>query len=298
MCLSTRVAAACGLASLLTACAEGRFPGSSTEPPPPPDGDVVLVGAGDIARCDLQHDEATASLLDDIEGIVFTLGDNAYTDGTAGEFADCYHPSWGRHKARTRPVAGNHDYETSGASGYFGYFGAAAGDPAKGYYSYEAGDWHVVVLNSNIAASASSPQIAWLEADLATSTKRCTVAMWHHPRFSSGDHGDDPDMAPFWDVLYAGNADLILTGHDHDYERFAPQTPAAVADPVRGIRSFVVGTGGTSLRGVGSPHANSEFLDDDHHGVLRLELRDDGYRWEFVTTPDGDVLDAGTGSCH
>ncbi len=160
--------------------------------------DPVIVGAGDIASCSATADSATAKLLDGITGTVVALGDNAYPSGTAAQFRDCYAPTWGRHKARTRPAAGNHDYETAGAKGYFGYFGAAAGDPAKGYYSYDLGTWHIVVLNSNCAAiggcSATSPQGGWLRADLAANRGKDVLAYWHHPRFSSGVHGNAPSL--------------------------------------------------------------------------------------------------------
>jgi hypothetical protein len=213
-------------------------------PPPPPPGSVVFVGAGDIASCSSSGDEATASVLDNIAGTVFTLGDNVYDNGTVAEYNNCYAPqtTWGRHKARTRPSPGNHDYYTAGAAGYYGYFGAAAGDPAKGYYSYDLGDWHIIALNSNIDHTTGSAQELWLRGDLAANTKSCTLAYWHHARFSSGlEHGNDLGVQPFWQALYDYNADVILSGHDHDYERFAPQTPTGVADATRGIREFSVG---------------------------------------------------------
>jgi hypothetical protein len=297
--LVTGVAA--GTASI-TATSEGKQGVATvtvTAPPPPTGSGAVLVGAGDIAVCGSSDDEATATLLDNIAGAVFTLGDNVYEDGSPTEYANCYDPSWGRHKARTHPVPGNHDYHTSGAAGYYGYFGAAAGDPAKGYYSYDVGAWHVVVLNSNISRGTSSAQLDWLRADLAAHTNRCTVAMWHHPRFSSGDHGNDTSVGPFWDALYAANADLILNGHEHDYERFAPQTPAGVADATRGIPEIIAGTGGTSLRSFSSTiETNSVFRNKTDHGVLKLELLDGGYRWSFVTTPSAVVKDSGEASCH
>ena len=264
----------------------------------PPGAAATFVGAGDIARCTSNRDEETATLLDGIAGTVFTLGDNVYDNGTAAEFANCYAPTWGRHLARTKPVAGNHDYNTSGATGYYGYFGAAAGDPTKGYYSFDLGGWHIIVLNSNISRGATSSQIAWLRADLTASTAQCTMALWHHPRFSSGDHGNDSSQQPFWDVLYEFNAEVILNGHDHNYERFAPQTPTGAADAARGIREFVVGTGGTSLRSFSTIRANSEFRNATTWGVLKLELVPTGYAWSYLTTPNGAVLDSGTGTCH
>lgn len=265
--------------------------------PETPTGEV-LVGAGDIAKCTLQGDEATADLLDGIAGTVFTAGDNAYEDGTVQEFLDCYDPSWGRHKARTRPSAGNHEYNTAGADGYYGYFGSAAGDPAEGYYSYELGDWHVVVLNSNIARDATSPQIAWLTNDLAASSAQCTVAYWHHPRFTSGFHRSDESVGPMWDVLHAAGAEVVINGHDHHYERFGPQDPAGNADPDTGIREFIVGTGGTDLFPAPFLESNSEVRSANSHGVLKLTLRSGAYDWEFIPVAGATFTDSGTGVCH
>ena len=184
--------------------------------------DPVLVGAGDIAGCASSGDEATAKLLDSISGTVFTTGDNAYESGTPSEFSNCYGPSWGRHKARTKPSVGNHEYNTSGASGYYGYFGSAAGDPQKGYYSYNVGEWHVITLNSMCekvgGCGSTAPMVGWLKNDLASNPTKCTLAYFHHPLFSSGsEHGSDPKMRPSWAALYAANADVIVSGHDHDY---------------------------------------------------------------------------------
>ena len=257
------------------------------------------MGAGDISDCGNNNDEATAKLLDNIAGTVFTTGDNVYADGTATEFATCYDPTWGRHKARTRPAAGNHDYHTAGAAGYFGYFGAAAGDPAKGYYSYDLGAWHIIVLNSNVSMSAGSAQDVWLKADLAANTKTCTIAMWHHPRFSSGStHGSDTRLQVLWDDLYNAGAELALTGHEHNYERFAPQTSTGTADPARGIREFVVGTGGASSYSFGTPLPNSEVRSTGTFGVLKLTLSDGAYTWEFVPVAGKTFTDRGSGTCH
>ena len=282
----------------------GGVTGSSTITVSSVSADPVLVGAGDIASCSSSGDEATATLLDGIAGTVVTLGDNAYDNGTSTEYTNCYDPSWGRHKARTRPSAGNHEYNTANATGYYGYFGGAAGDPTKGYYSYDLGNWHIVVLNSNlscavISCAAGSPQEQWLRADLAASTKPCTLAYWHHPRFNSGaSHGNDLDVAPFWDALYDLNADVILNGHEHVYERFAPQTPSAVADPVRGIRQFTVGTGGRSHYTFGTIQANSEVRNGDTYGVLKLTLHSNSYDWQFVPVAGFSFADSGTGNCH
>lgn len=259
---------------------------------------AVLVGAGDIADCDVTQHEATAKLLDGIPGTVMALGDNAYEDGTDGEYANCYQPTWGRHKARTRPAAGNHDYHTSGAAGYYRYFGAAAGDPSKGYYSYNLGAWHIVVLNSNISASAGSAQEQWLRADLAASTATCTLAYWHHPRFSSGYHGNASGMQALWQALYDHNADVVVAGHEHNYERFAPQTPTGAADPVRGIREFIVGTGGRSLRSFGTTKPNSEVRDNTAHGVIKFTLHATSYDWQFIPIAGKTFTDSGTANCH
>jgi hypothetical protein len=262
-------------------------------------GDPVLVGAGDIASCQGSGDEATAELLDGITGTVFALGDNVYNSGTPSEFSNCYGPSWGRHKARTRPAVGNHEYYTPGASGYFGYFGAKAGDPKKGYYSYDRGSWHVVVLNSNcseVSCAAGSPQERWLENDLAAHPNRCTLAYFHHPRFSSS--GDNPSVAPFWNDLYAAGAEVVLNGHTHNYERFAPQRPDGTRARGRGIREFVVGTGGVGHAAFGAIRPNSQVRNADTYGVLKLTLHQGSYDWKFVPVAGKTFTDSGTKSCH
>jgi hypothetical protein len=259
---------------------------------------AILAGAGDIAACDSDGDERTAALLDDIGGIVFTAGDNAYEFGTPLEFAQCYHPSWGRHKARTRPAAGNHDYITPGAAGYFGYFGAVA-NPPFGYYAYDHGAWRIIVIESNRQTFLDDPvQQAWLRQELAAHRSFCTLAYWHHPRFSSGTHhGSDPNMEDIWQILYDAGADVVISGHEHNYERFAPQTPQGAADPLRGIRQFVVGTGGRTLYGFGPPIANSEFRYNADYGVIKLILKPEAYNWEFIAA-SGRTIDSGRGYCH
>lgn len=266
--------------------------------------DPVLVGAGDIADCaSLSPAAKTSALLDHIEGTVYTLGDNAYPNGTPRQFADCYAPTWGRHKARTRPAAGNHDYRTAHAAGYFDYFGEAAGAPDRGYYSYELGAWHVVVLNSNCAevggCTRDSKQAAWLREDLAAHPAACVAAMWHHPRFSSGsEHGDDPTVRDLWQALYDAGAEFVLSGHEHNYERFAPQDADGRADPERGLRQFVVGTGGRDLYPWGRLRAHSEVRENKTFGVLKLTLHRDGYDWEFLPVDGETFTDKGSEKCH
>jgi len=259
----------------------------------------VLLGAGDIASCTSLGDEATAALLDSLMGIVFTVGDNVYPDGRPRAYKDCYDGSWGRHRARTRPAPGNHDYHTAGASGYYGYFGTLAGDSGKGYYSYDVGAWHIVSLNSNVPMSPGSRQEQWLRTDLATHPAPCTLAYWHHPRFSSGTtHGSIAATQSLWQPLYDAGADVVVSGHEHSYERFAPQTPTGALDPARGLREFVVGTGGASHFPFGAPLANSEVRDNTTFGVLRLTLKPRGYEWRFVPAAGGMFTDSGSGSCH
>jgi len=259
---------------------------------------AVLVGAGQVARCDYANDEATALLLDNIPGTVFTTGDNVRASGSYSDFTSCYGPSWGRHKARTRPSVGDLDYQTAGASGYFDYFSGAAGDRDKGYYSYELGAWHIVVLNTNIDMTVGSPQELWLRANLAATGARCTLAYWHHPRFSSYGTSVRSSVKPLWDALYAARAEVVLNGHYRLYERFAAQSPDQVADPQNGIRQFTVGTGGHGIDAVGTPIANSEVRISGTYGVLRLTLSDGSYSWQFVPVAGQTATDSGSGTCH
>jgi acid phosphatase type 7 len=266
-------------------------------------GDPVFVGAGDIASCSSTGDEATAQLLDGIVGTVFTAGDNAYFSGTDDEFRNCYEPSWGRHKARTKPSVGNHEYQTLGAAGYFNYFGEAAGNRSKGYYSYDLGKWHIIALNSMChrvgGCADKSPMVNWLKKDLAANkNKKCTLAYFHHPLFSSGEHGNNGQMHSAWKALYAANADVVVNGHDHNYERFAPQDPQGKKNNKRGIREFVVGTGGTFLRPFADIKPNSEVRNADTEGVLKLTLHSTSYDWEFVPVAGKTFRDSGTTNCH
>jgi acid phosphatase type 7 len=264
----------------------------------PPGTPQVLLGAGDIASCESARTAATARLVAGIPGTVFTLGDNAYPHGSADDYRRCYQPTWGVERKRTHPVPGNHEYDTHAARSYFDYFGLAAGEPGAGYYSYDLGDWHIVALNSNLDMGPGSPQERWLRADLAAHATLCTLAYWHHARFSSGTrHGSEPRTAPLWQALYDAGADVVLSGHEHNYERFAPQTADGRADPVHGIREFVVGTGGGEAYRIGPAIANSEARDTDA-GVLRLTLAPRSYGWRFLAVPGATFSDTGSAPCH
>jgi hypothetical protein len=264
---------------------------------------AILVGAGDIADCkDITGAEATAELLDKIPGTVMAVGDLAYPDGSKENF-QCYDVTWGRVKSHTRPAPGNHEFRAAGATPYFEYFGVLAGDSKLGYYSYDLAAWHIIVLNSECkdvgGCDAGSPQERWLRADLAGHPVACTLAYWHKPLFSSGSaHGNDLTVKPLWNALYDANADVIIGGHDHDYERFAPQTPDGSADPIRGIREFVVGTGGKNHRPFGPVKPNSEVRDATAFGVLKLTLRPAGYDWQFIPEEGKTFKDSGSGTCH
>lgn len=287
--------------SLILFTAELAPPARAQEPAAPggsPAGEVVFVGAGDIAKCEmLGGAAATARLLDRIPGTVFTLGDNAYASGSAKDFATCYGPTWGRHKARTRPAPGNHDVVTENGRYYYEYFAESAGPPGLGYYSYDLGSWHVIALNSTIDVGANSPQGRWLKADLASHPTDCIVAYWHAPFFSSGPHSTDRRLHAFWRVLYEAGADIVLNGHDHIYERFAPQNPSGKADPEHGIRAFVVGTGGGGVYEFKRRAQNSEVSNNRTYGVLKLTLGPGRYAWEFVPVAGQAFTDMGTGTC-
>ena len=291
-----------GLVGATLGCTDPE-PGREQEPGPDPverRGDsTLLVGAGDIASCGWEGDEATARLLDSLGGTVYTTGDNAYPDGALLDYERCYDGGWGRHRDRTRPVPGNHEYWTPDAAGYFDYYGAAAGERGKGYYSYDIGEWHVVALNSEIDMSASSAQMAWLRTDLAAHPQPCLLAYWHSPRFSSGSrHGSSTRSEEAWRVLYAAGADVILVGHEHNYERFAPQTPTGALDAAYGIRQFVVGTGGRSAYGFGTPLPNSEVRESGTEGVLAIRLLPGAYEWSFVPVAGRTFTDSGSAACH
>ena len=295
----------CAVSALVTCFACGgdspmgpTSPGPPPPPPPNPGGVATLVGAGDIGWCGVQGAELTAALLDRISGTVMTLGDHAYLRGSRQDFLECYEPWWGRHKARTRPVPGNHEYETPGAAGYFAYFGASAGPPGLGYYAYRLGSWHIIALNSEISAFPGSPQLEWLRGELAANPVRCTLAYFHTPVFGSGSNGGNPHMQAAWGVLHAANVDVVVNGHNHSYERFAPQDQNGRLDAARGIRQFTVGTGGAPLTSMSFPAANSEVRNNTAWGVLRLTLSGEGYDWEFVAVAGQTFTDRGSGSCH
>jgi len=263
----------------------------------------VLIAAGDIAGCDTSGDEQTAQLVEQIPGTVATLGDNVYDSGTAEEFASCFTPSWGRFKDRIRPSPGNHDYETAGAQPYFDYFGPAAGEAGKGYYSYDLGAWHIVVLNSNCSevaggCGADSPQVQWLREDLSAHPSLCTLAYWHHPYIASGEHGNQLYMRDIWQVLYEHGVEAALSGHDHNYERLAPLDVKGNLDS-GGVVQFVVGTGGIETGSFPrrAPHANSLVRDDQTLGVLKLMLYPDHYEWVFLGVPGSTFTDTGNLAC-
>lgn len=269
---------------------------------------LTLVGAGDIAGCmNLAGAEITARLIDRIPGTVFAAGDLAYEAGTYAEFEKCYGPTWGRFKSRTYPAPGNHEYLGAEATGYFRYWGQQAGDPGKGYYSYDLGAWHILVLNTNCSVrelrgcGVGSPEEIWLRENLAAHPNACLLAYGHHALYSSGllaRHARHPELEPFWDALYAAHADLILAGHEHSYERFAPQDPRGHPDLEHGIREIVVGTGGRSHTLLGAPQPNSEVRNDNTYGVLKLTLSPGKYTWEFIPEPGKPFRDSGEGTCH
>jgi acid phosphatase type 7 len=266
-------------------------------------GGAVIVAAGDIADCGSNGDEETAALLSKIGGTVITLGDNAYEQGSRHDYDSCYSPSWGSQKARTKPAPGNHEYESPDSAPYFTYFGAAAGPSGKGYYAYDLARWRIYSLNSNCSSiggcKVGSPEYDWLIADLQANPRDCVAAYWHHPRYSSGSHGNYARMQPIWKALFDAGADLVLVGHDHDYERFAPMDAAGKVDAAHGMREFVVGTGGKSHYAFGkSVLATSQVRNDDTFGVLKVTLHADAYDWQFVPVAGATFTDSGTTPCH
>lgn len=281
-------------------------PSPTVTPTPIP---AVLIGAGDIAYCgdapEYQGDEQTAALIEQQlqqwpHAAVFAAGDVVTGEGTRAEYNNCFGPSWGRFKERVRPVPGNHDYMTGGGAPYYEYFGAAAGEPGKGYYSYDLGDWHIVALNSNcddVACGPNSPQVKWLEEDLRASAAKCTLAYWHHPRFSSGLAGDNGITNPLWRTVVEAGVEVVVGGHDHNYERFAPLNVQGEADPT-GTRLFVVGTGGSPLRDFGAVKPHSEVRYSGTNGVIQFKLYPGRYEWQFIPADDAALTDMGSGECR
>ncbi|HSA54544.1 MAG TPA: metallophosphoesterase [Gemmatimonadaceae bacterium] len=317
--LSRAGAVAGVLAPLLLAC----FPPVRVTPPPAaaPAADLaiagaaVLIGVGDIARCGWNGDEATARLVDSVlladsvagvEDAVFTVGDHAYPDGTDAEFERCFGESWGdstkRIMKRIRPAIGNHENNTAFGAPYYRYFGERAGPAGRGYYSYRLGEWHIFVLNSEMmtnsryGAAERQAQLDWLRENLEENQTRCAIAYMHRPLFSSGGHRGEPLVRALWEVLFEGGVDVVLTGHEHHYERFAPMTPGGVRDTVRGMTQFIVGTGGADLRGLRNPEPNSVTRIQGHYGVLKLTLGREEYRHAFLDT-QGRIWDPGGGRC-
>ncbi len=301
-----------------SATAQAPAPQVQVPPLPPVNGDPIMVAVGDIA-CDPTSPLFTAGKQADCRekatsdlamglfetgrlAVVAPLGDNTYENGALDKYDSSYDPTWGRLKDITRPAVGNHEYLTPGAQGYFGYFGMLAGSPRQGYYSYDVGAWHVVVINSNCSevggCAAGSPQETWLRQDLATNAaNKCTLAYWHHPLYSSGEHGDDAAVRTLWQDLYDYGTAVVLSGHSHDYERFAPQDANGNADP-KGIREFVVGTGGKNHTGLVSLQPNSQVFNDNTFGILELTLHASGYDWRFVPEPGKTFTDSGSAGCQ
>ena len=278
-------------------------------------GAALFIGAGDIGVCGSRGDERTAQLVDSVlkadsaAGVptaAFTLGDNAYPSGLDRDFVRCFNSSWGDPKKRImkvlRPSIGNHDHQSARGAAYYRYFGARAGPAFKGYYSYDLGDWHAVVINSQMIVTGSRAEIAqqeeWLKNDLRNRSKRCTVAYFHHPLFSSGAHGPNRAMGPLWKILSEGGVDLVLNGHEHHYERFLPMNAAGAVDSVNGMEEIIVGTGGGGLTGIRSrPQAGSARRIQGHWGVLIATLGAEEYRTAFLDV-NGEVWDPSGRKCH
>jgi acid phosphatase type 7 len=294
--------------------AHSQPPPTPTQPPPatttepqaatdakPAEEGVTFIGAGDIANCEVAGGggaRSTALLLDRYpNAVIYTTGDHAYQTGSDKDFKTCYEPTWGRFKSRTHPSVGNHDLITDKGKPYFDYFGESAGPRNLGYYSYEVGTWHVISLNSAIPARKGSEQMKWLSEDLAAHKTECTLAYWHIARYSSGAHGSDPLMADAWKILYDAGVDVVLASHDHDYERFAPMDDKGKPDPEKGIRSFVIGTGGGGVYEFKSKAQNSEIRDNTTYGVLKFVLKPSSYDWEFIPMPGKTFRDSGSGKC-
>jgi hypothetical protein len=304
-----RIAAIIAFVGILTGCQADKASQAPTEHIPTiPGKGVTVFAAGDIADCRKHPPEQsgaakTAALIanglsDDEDGAVLMLGDSTYPVGLPSEYTNCYEHTWGKFKARTYPSPGNHEYYSPKAFGYYTYFGEAAGPAQRGYYSFRLGKWHIISLNSYLNPPEHQAQIQWLKAELAQNKARCTLAFWHHPMYSSGDHGNNAKMDEAWKLLNAAGAELVLASHDHHYERFAPQNANHELDHQRGIRQFVVGTGGAERSSIAFIKPNSEIADNSTYGVLKLVLKDTGYEWEFLPTENQGFTDRGAGLCR
>lgn len=277
----------------------GVGPGLGNQGPsgPGPTGATVkVVGVGDTGLCGSPGVATVARLVGGLEGQILLAGDLAYPDGTAANYRDCFEPQWGRMRSRFRAVPGNHEYQTAGALGYLGYFGEAAGEDGTGFYSFMTGDWLVLMLNSNIPAGRSSMQWEFVRRQLDQQRTPCTMAVWHHPLFSSGPNGNNAFMKDMWALLEAAPIEVILTGHDHLYERFARQMSDATPEPAKGVRQFIVGTGGADLYSVARLAPNSEVRLVEF-GALQFTLEPAQYRWEFRNA-SGIVQDFGLETCR
>ena len=287
-------------ALLLAYCGGSSGPPAPTPPPggrggpPPITTAVTILAAGDIGECGFGAPQ-TGELLDRLGGTLLALGDLAYMHGTTANFRDCYDPAWGRHLERTRPVPGNHEYESPGAAGFYDYFGGLAGPRGLGYYAFSAGSWRIIALNSELPMGVGSVQNLWLRNELQSNRAGCTLAYWHRPLFSSGPNGNNPDTAPLWRALAEFGGDVVLNAHDHMYEVFARQD-ADGRPQETGIRQFTVGTGGAHLYTPGAPRPNSQVR-LSAYGILELTLNNGTFQWRFVSVNDA-VLDTGSGSCH
>jgi hypothetical protein len=264
---------------------------------PPPTASEVFVGAGDIAMCDALEPARQTGNSFARSAAPCSRWRQRLLQRSAREYRDCYDPTWGSERGRTRPVPGNHEYDGASAGiPYFSYFGTQAGTAGLGYYSYDLGAWHIIALNSNLSPTESSPQGVWLRNDLAANRAKCTLAYWHHPLFTSSQNGPQNFTRDFWRQLYAAGADVVLNGHDHVYERFGLQDPDGRPDPTRGIREFVVGTGGAFLYQFPIKAANSE-VQLRAFGLLKLTLNSDSYDYQFIEV-GGFTRDSGSAQCH
>ena len=308
-CLCALGLAACGADGAAPTAARPATTGAAATPPARPAAAVTLAAAGDIACGPKErpsaiacHQAQTAALLDRLRAdVVLALGDLQYPSGRLADFRRMFGPTWGRWRARMRPVPGNHEFLQPGAAGYFLYFGARAGPRGRGWFSYDVGGWHLVALNANctkVGCATGSAQERWLRADLARHPRRCTLAYWHQPRFSSGLHGNDSHLVPLWRDLRRAGAELVLSGHDHDYERFAPQTESGRRDSARGVVQFVVGTGGENHYPIVRVRPNSLVHNSFTFGVLELSLRPGSYDWRFHPEAGATFTDSGSARCH